>query len=160
MSGVLRIELRRSLLVRVTPLAAVGLAALMRSDRHQWQGVWPEASAAITAPLYYLIVALAGAAAWEVRRRRGERESRSDGESWAGPLLTAYLLSGAGVIAVGDACAVVVNLSASAPVGFLWPSYLIGLFRFVGVVVGVGAAVGVVVVGLVRLLSVGGAGLR
>ncbi|WP_136314268.1 DUF7224 domain-containing protein [Actinomyces procaprae] len=125
MSGVLRIELRCSLLVRVAPLAAVGLVALMLSDRHQWQGVWPEASAAITAPLYYLGPALAGAAAWEVRRRCGERESRNGGEPWAGPLLAAYLLAGAGVVAVGAACAVVVNLSAFVPAGFLWPSYLI-----------------------------------
>lgn len=125
MSGVLRIEMRRCLLVRIAPLAAAGLVALMLIDRHQWQGIWPEASAAITAPLCYIGPALAGAAAWEVRRRCGERESRSDADSWAGPLMLAYLLAGAGVIAVGAICAVVVNLSASAPAGFLWPSYLI-----------------------------------
>lgn len=142
MSGVLRIELRRSLLVRVAPLAAVGLVALMLSDRHQWQGVWPEASAAITAPLCYLGPALAGAAAWEVRRRCGERESRSGGEPWAGPLLTAYLLAGAGVIAAGAICAVAVNLSASAPVGFLWPSYLIIALAVVGECLAAGVLLG------------------
>lgn len=142
MSGVLRIELRRCLLARLAPLAAVGLVALMLSDRHRWQGVWPEASAAVTAPLCYLGPALAGAAAWEVRRRRGERESRNGGEPWAGPLLTAYLLAGAGVIAVGAICAVLVNLSASAPAGFLWPSYLIIALAVVGECLAAGVLLG------------------
>ena len=36
MTGILRIEMRRSLLVRLSPLAAAALVALMVNDIHTW----------------------------------------------------------------------------------------------------------------------------
>ena len=69
MTGILRIEMRRSLLVRLSPLAAAALVALMVNDIHTWRGIWPEGSAHISAPLLFIGPLMGGVGAWEVRRR-------------------------------------------------------------------------------------------
>ena len=127
MTGILRIEMRRSLLVRLSPLAAAALVALMVNDIHTWRGIWPEGSAHISAPLLFIGPLMGGVGAWEVRRRclaGSARGARSGAAPWITPLLIAHLLSGAAVIAAGALCATIVNLASGAPAGFLWPCLL------------------------------------
>jgi hypothetical protein len=127
MTGILGIELRRSLLVRLSPLAAMGMAALMINDIHTWRGIWPEASANISTPLLFIGPLMGGVGAWEVRRRYlagSARSARAESAPWTRPLLAAHLLAGVAVIAAGALCAIIVNLTSGAPDGFLWPSYL------------------------------------
>ena len=128
MTGILRIEMRRSLLVRLSPLAAAALVALMVNDIHTWRGIWPEGSAHISAPLLFIGPLMGGVGAWEVRRRclaGAARGARSRAAPWITPLLIAHLLSGAAVIATGALCAIIANLASGAPAGFLWPSYVL-----------------------------------
>lgn len=128
MISILRIEMRRSLLVRLSPFAAAALVALMVNDIHTWRGIWPEGSAHISAPLLFIGPLMGGISAWEVRRRHlagSARGARSGTAPWITPLLIAHLLSGAAVVAVGALCAIIVNLASAAPAGFLWPSYVL-----------------------------------
>ena len=128
MIGILRIEMRRSLLVCLSPLAAAASVALMVNDIHTWRGIWPEGSAHISTPLLFIGPVMGGASAWEVRRRHlagSARGARSGTAPWTTPLLIAHLLSGAAVIAAGALCATIVNLASAAPAGLLWPSYVL-----------------------------------
>ena len=128
MIGILRIEMRRSLLVCLSPLAAAASVALMVNDIHTWRGIWPEGSAHISAPLLFIGPLMGGVGAWEVRRRclaGSARGARSGAAPWITPLLIAHLLSGAAVIAAGALCATIVNLASAAPAGLLWPSYVL-----------------------------------
>ena len=69
MGDVLRIEARRSLLLRLSPLIALAHVAIMLSQVSSWRGVWPQASAAVLSPLIFTAPALAGLTALEVSRR-------------------------------------------------------------------------------------------
>ena len=69
MGDVLRIEARRSLLLRLSPLVALAHVAIMLSQVSSWRGVWPQASAAVLSPLIFTAPALAGLTALEVSRR-------------------------------------------------------------------------------------------
>ena len=141
MSAMLRVEARHSWVLRLSPLIAVILVGLMLVDRHQWAGVWPEASAALTSPLLFLAPVLAGLSSWEVRRReRGGKQLRS--EAWVVPLLVVQLLAGGVVVLAGCVCAVAVNLGSSAPAGFLWPAYVVMALVAVSEAVAVGVLLG------------------
>ena len=58
MGDVLRIEARRSLLLRLSPLIALAHVAIMLSQVSSWRGVWPQASAAVLSPLIFTAPAL------------------------------------------------------------------------------------------------------
>ena len=86
MGDVLRIEARRSLLLRLSPLVALAHVAIMLSQVSSWRGVWPQASAAVLSPLIFTAPALAGLTALGGRRpaRPGPRPSWAS--RWSRPV--------------------------------------------------------------------------
>lgn len=123
MGDVLRIEARRSLLLRLSPLIALAHVAIMLSQVSSWRGVWPQASAAVLSPLIFTAPALAGLTALEVSRR--STRWAAPRPPWAAPLLGVQVVAAGVVVACGCVAAVVVNLAAGAPQGLLWPGYVV-----------------------------------
>ena len=123
MGDVLRIEARRSLLLRLSPLVALAHVAIMLSQVSSWRGVWPQASAAVLRPLIFTAPALAGLTALEVSRR--STRWAAPRPPWAAPLLGVQVVAAGVVVACGCVAAVVVNLAAGAPQGLLWPGYVV-----------------------------------
>lgn len=123
MGDVLRIEARRSLLLRLSPLIALAHVAIMLSQVSSWRGVWPQASAAVLSPLIFTAPALAGLTALEVSRR--STRWAAPRPPWAAPLLGVQVVAAGVVVACGCVTAVVVNLAAGAPQGLLWPGYVV-----------------------------------
>lgn len=125
----LLIELRRSAFTPVALALAAAQVALMLNDAANWRGVWPMASAQVSAQWWILAPVAAGLAAF-LRLRRVRLPGASTGDP--GGLLrnrsAAMLAAHAGlaclVVLVGCVFAVVVNVKAGAPTGFLWPSYV------------------------------------
>ncbi|WP_444663660.1 hypothetical protein ACT17Q_15875 [Cellulomonas sp. CW35] len=138
-------ELRRSVLGPGTALLAVAQIALMLNDVAAWRGVWPMASAAVGAPWLFLGPVAAGLSAYDTLRRTRHQSLGAAGVGWRVPttaMLLARVAMAVAVVTAGVLCAVVVNLTAGAPSGFVWPSYLVVALAFAVGSVAVGMLLG------------------
>ena len=130
MRGIVWIELRRSILTLCVVVLAIAQVGLMLNDVAAWRGVWPMATAAVSAPWLFLGPVAAGMSAFDALRRARLRRGEGvvDGLAWRSEsmaMLVSRVFLVCLVLLVGAVCAVVVNLAAGAPTGFLWPSYLV-----------------------------------
>lgn len=134
MARILWIELRRSTFTVGVAVLAVAQVLLMLNTVDSWQGVWPEASAAVGAPWLFLGAAASALSAFDALERSKRRQGNdADGPVWrseVSAMLVARVVQVVAVLIAGIACAVVVNLNADAPSGSLWTSYLLVALSF------------------------------
>lgn len=146
MRRVVWIELRRTVLGPAAAVLALAQLALMLNDVASWRGVWPMASAAVSAPWLFLGPALAGLSAYDALRRLQRHTRAADVVFAWRSQVTAMLLARVAVVctvvAVGAVCAAFVTFAAGAPGGFLWPSYLLVTLAFAVGCVAVGMVIG------------------
>ncbi|MCL2850086.1 MAG: hypothetical protein FWE61_08600 [Micrococcales bacterium] len=139
--------MRRPLFALAAAVLVVAQCWLMLNDVAAWRGVWPMASAAVSAPWLFLGPAAAGLSAYEAVQRTQQDAGgcAADTVAWrssATAMLVARVVLACVVVSAGAACAVVVNLTGHAPAGFLWPSYLVVTVAFAIGSVAVGMALG------------------
>ena len=125
MRAAVGIEIRRPGLLVGFGLLLIGQLWLMLTEVTQWQGIWPMASAAVSAPWVFLAPAAAGLSAYEASQRERPAEDAVVWRATSSSMLLTRMLLATGVVGVGALCAVVVNIATAAPPGFLWPSYLV-----------------------------------
>lgn len=145
MRAIVWAELRRSALALGVLVLAVAQVALMLNDVAAWRGVWPMASAAVSAPWIFLGPAAAGLSALDAVQRSRQRGAVLAGIGWRSTttaMVLARVVMICIVILAGTACATVVNLVAEAPAGFIWPSYLVVALSFALWSAAVGMALG------------------
>ncbi len=124
------VELRRSPLRWWLPVfVGLDLAVLLGRSR-EWEGVWPQASAAAQLPAFFLSPVLAAAAAWaagrEQRAGAAEQFAATGRPEWQRQALQlgVTVCYGLGGLVPGAAVAAALTVGEGGP-GFLWPSYLV-----------------------------------